>query len=247
VIVPAGRGGARTAPIAGSSVGSRNCAGPEHSDRPASPGSSTCTPRRCIGSCAAKPSTGSRGWTARPVGSSAASRPHAPGSWCTSTPRSSAASPSAAVGALTAGRLAARTVQHVGYDYVHRAIDAYSRVAYSEILPAEDRDCCTGFLQRAITWFAAIGVQVERVLTDNGVGYRSHAWRDVCLAIGITHTRTRPYTPRTNGKVERFNRTLLDEWAYVRSYRSDNHHRCHTALDGQPPMSRLNNEPGHNS
>jgi transposase InsO family protein len=151
--------------------------------------------------------------------------------------------------------------QHVGYDYVHSAIDAYSRVAYSEILPAEDRDCCTGFLQRAITWFAAIGVQVERVLTDNGVGYRSHAWRDVCLAIGITHTRTRPYTPRTNGKVERFNRTLLDEWAYIRNYRSDNHragalarwlhaynhHRCHTALDGQPPMSRLNNEPGHNT
>jgi transposase InsO family protein len=99
------------------------------------------------------------------------------------------------------------------------------------------------------------------VLTDNGVAYRTHAWRDLCSTLGIIHTRTRPYTPRTNGKVERFNRTLLDESAYVRTYRSDrqradaldrwlhhyNHHRCHTALAGQPPMSRVNNLSGHNS
>ena len=151
--------------------------------------------------------------------------------------------------------------QRVGYDHVHSAIDAYSRIAYSEILSLEDMECCTAFLQRAVDWFASLGITVERVLTDNGVGYRSHAWRDLCVELGITHTRTRPYTPRTNGKAERFNRTLLDEWAYVRTYRSDlqradalarwlhtyNHHRCHTELDGNPPMSRLNNVSGQNS
>jgi transposase InsO family protein len=151
--------------------------------------------------------------------------------------------------------------QRVGYDNVHSMIDAYSRVAYSEILPVEDAEQCTGFLERAVAWFARHGVHIERVLTDNGVGYRSHLWRDCCAEFGIVHTRTRPYTPRTNGKAERFNRTLLDEWAYARTYRSDlqradaldrwlhtyNHHRCHTALDGEPPMTRLNNLPGHNN
>jgi transposase InsO family protein len=151
--------------------------------------------------------------------------------------------------------------QRVGYDSVHSMIDAYSRVAYTEILPVEDAEHCTGFLERAVSWFADQGVTIERVLTDNGVGYRSFAWRDLCSDLAIEHTRTRPYTPRTNGKVERFNRTLLDEWAYVRTYRSDlqrakaldrwlhlyNHHRCHTALHGQPPMTRINNDPGHNS
>jgi transposase InsO family protein len=151
--------------------------------------------------------------------------------------------------------------QRVGYDYVHSMIDGYSRVAYSEILPIEDTECCTAFLERAVAWFADHGVTIERVLTDNGVGYRSNAWRALCADLGIVHTRTRPYTPRTNGKVERFNRTLLDEWAYVRTYRSDlqranaldrwlhtyNHHRCHTALDGQPPMSHINNLAGPNT
>lgn len=149
----------------------------------------------------------------------------------------------------------------VGYEHVHSAIDAFSRVAYSEILPAEDAECCVGFLERAHDWFAMHGITVERVLTDNGKGYISHAWRDLCAELDIMHTRTRPYTPRTNGKAERFNRTLADEWAYVRTYRrnqdraraldrwlhSYNHHRSHTALEGNPPMSRLNNLPGHHS
>jgi len=154
-----------------------------------------------------------------------------------------------------------RKRQRVGYDNVHSMIDAYSRVAYSEILPVEDAEHCAGFLERAVGWFATHGVTIERVLTDNGGGYISRAWRERCDELGITHTRTRPYTPRTNGKAERFNRTLLDEWAYVRTYRSDlqradaldrwlhtyNHHRCHTALDGEPPMSRLNNLSGQNT
>ena len=148
-----------------------------------------------------------------------------------------------------------------GYDHVHSAVDAYSRVAYSEILPAEDAACCTGFLERAQRWFADHGISIERVLTDNGKGYTSHAWRECCADLGIIHTRTRAYTPQTNGKVERFNRTLADEWAYVRVYRSNiarhhaldqwlhlyNHHRSHTALGGDPPMSRVNNLPRHHT
>jgi transposase InsO family protein len=147
----------------------------------------------------------------------------------------------------------------VGYDYVHSAVDAYSRVAYSEILAAEDLACCVGFLERAHSWFASHSIVIERVLTDNGNGYRSFAWRDLCTELGITHTRTRPYRPQTNGKVERFNRTLNDEWARVRVYRRNsdrtraldrwlhryNHHRCHTALGGNTPMSRVDNLSGH--
>jgi transposase InsO family protein len=148
-----------------------------------------------------------------------------------------------------------------GYEHVHSAIDAYSRIAYSELLPAEDSECCTSFLQRAIAWFANHNITVERVLTDNGRGYISNAWADLCADLDIMHTRTRPYTPRTNGKAERFNRTLADEWAYVRHYRTNaardaalhrwlhlyNHHRSHTALDGDTPMSRVKNLPGHHS
>ena len=105
--------------------------------------------------------------------------------------------------------------QKVGYDNVHSMIETCtSRVAYSEILPAEDAEHCTALDARSHG-------TIDRVLTDNGVGYRSFAWRDLCVELGIVHTRTRPYTPRTNGKAERFNRTLLDEWAYVRTYRSD--------------------------
>ena len=111
---------------------------------------------------------------------------------------------------------------------------------------------------RAIEWFAARGVTVERVLSDNGACYRSGLWRETCAELGVIHKRTRPYTPKTNGKVERFNRTLLEEWAYVRVYLSDeeraaalddwlhlyNHHRHHTAIGG-PPISRVNDLPGH--
>jgi transposase InsO family protein len=147
----------------------------------------------------------------------------------------------------------------VGYDYIHSAVDAYSRVAYSEILNAEDTVCCTGFLERAKDWFALHGVTIERVLTDNGSAFRSFAWRDLCVELGIVHTRTRPRRPQTNGKVERFNRTLNNEWARVRIYRRNsdrdraldrwlhryNHHRCHTALGGNTPMSRVDNDSGH--
>jgi transposase InsO family protein len=145
-------------------------------------------------------------------------------------------------------------------DYVHSVIDAFSRVAYVEVWPDETGETCTAVFERAVAWFAEHGVTIEAVLSDNGPGYRSRRWRDTCHTLEIEHRRIRPYTPRTNGKVERFNRTLQEEWAYVRTYRSNsqrlaalarwlhtyNHHRCHTALGGNSPMSRLNNLPGHN-
>lgn len=150
---------------------------------------------------------------------------------------------------------------HVGYSYLHNAVDDHSRLAYSEILPDEKKETAAAFWQRAQIFFAANGITVERVLTDNGACYRSRLWRDTLTTAGITHKRTRPYRPQTNGKVERFNRTLLDEWAYARPYRTEterrdefprwlhtyNHHRGHTALAGQPPASRVPNLSGQNT
>jgi transposase InsO family protein len=147
-----------------------------------------------------------------------------------------------------------------GYTHIHTAIDAYSRLAYSEFAGPENTVNCVAFLDRAVAWFATHAITIERVLTDNGNGYRSIAWRDRCAELGIRHKRTRPYRPATNGKVERFNRTLADEWAYARLWKSDtsrargldrflhryNHHRNHTAIGG-PPASRVTNLAGHNN
>ena len=146
-----------------------------------------------------------------------------------------------------------------GHHFLHTAIDAHSRLAYSEMLADERKETAAAFWLRANAWFAECGITVRKVLTDNGSCYRSHAFRD---ALGcIEHRRTRPYRPQTNGKVERFHRTLADEWAYARLYTSDterceqfpiwlhtyNHHRGHTALGGQPPASRVPNLSGQYS
>lgn len=142
--------------------------------------------------------------------------------------------------------------------FVHTAVDDRSRLAYSEVLTDERKETAASFWQRANAFFAEHGITVERVLTDNGSCYRSRLFGQTLSATGIVHKRTRPYRPQTNGKVERLNRTLLDEWAYVRPYSSNaertealadflhtyNYHRCHTALDGQPPISRVNNPAG---
>ncbi|MGW9419775.1 IS481 family transposase, partial [Cellulosimicrobium funkei] len=112
-----------------------------------------------------------------------------------------------------------------GYAYLHNAVDDHSRLAYSEILTDEKKDTAVGFWQRAHAYFASVGIGVERVLTDNGACYKSHAWRDALAGAGIKHKRTRPYRPQTNGKVERFNRTLAQEWAYARPYRSESEKR----------------------
>jgi transposase InsO family protein len=146
----------------------------------------------------------------------------------------------------------------IGYAYVHTAIDDHSRLAYSEILGDETAVTTAAWWTRAIAWFAAHGIRIERVLTDNGGCYRSREWHQVSAAHGIIVKKTRPFRPQTNGKAERFNRTLLTEWAYARAYRSDrarsralpgwlhiyNHHRTHTALGGHPPISRVTNLPG---
>jgi transposase InsO family protein len=141
-----------------------------------------------------------------------------------------------------------------GWDVVHVAVDDTSRLAYVEILDDEKAVTCVGFLRRAIAWFAAQGVVVRRVMTDNGTGYRSKAHAEAVAELEIKHLRTRPYRPRTNGKAERFIQTLQVEWAYAASYQ--NHHqraaalgpwltyynckRPHSALGHKPPASRLN-------
>ncbi|WMX46148.1 IS481 family transposase [Streptomyces roseicoloratus] len=162
-------------------------------------------------------------------------------------------------GHKTLGRQAGRkTRSGAGDSYLHNAVDDHSRLAYSEILTDEKKETATAFWTRAQAFFAQAGITVQRVMTDNGSCYRSRDWRDLLTAAGITHKRTRPYRPQTNGKVERFNRTLLDEWAYARPYHSEqerrdtfpgwlhtyNHHRGHTALKGKPPASRVPNLTG---
>jgi transposase InsO family protein len=145
-----------------------------------------------------------------------------------------------------------------GYDYIHAAVDDHTRLAYAEVLADERGETCAGFLRRADRFFAAHGIHLQRVLTDNAMAYRhSAAFQVTVVELGAVQRFCRPYHPETNGKVERFNRTLLAEWAYVRPYTSNaertaalddwlhlyNHHRAHTALGGQPPISRVNNPP----
>jgi transposase InsO family protein len=142
----------------------------------------------------------------------------------------------------------------VGWEYVHIAIDDHSRLAYAEVLPDERATTAVGFLRRALAHFARYGITVERLLTDNGPAYRSTIHALACRALGIRHLRSRPYRPQTNGKAERFIRTLLSGWAYGAIYRSSdersaaldgwlwhyNHRRRHSALGRQPPVSRTN-------
>ena len=153
-----------------------------------------------------------------------------------------------------------RTPEHrknmVGYAYVHTAIDGYSRLAYSEVLANEQAVTAAAFWRRAEVFFAEHGITVERVLSDNGSCYRSRVF--TAALAGARHSFTRPYRPQTNGKAERFNRTLLAEWAYARTWTSEgqrnralahwlhiyNHHRHHTAIGG-PPMRRVGHVTGH--
>jgi transposase InsO family protein len=147
-----------------------------------------------------------------------------------------------------------------GYMFLHNAVDDHSRLAYTEILADEKKETAAGFWERANTYFESVGITVKRVLTDNGSCYRSQAFKDA-LGPGIKHKRTRPYRPQTNGKVERYNRTMLEEWAYAKPYASEaeriaafpawlhdyNQHRGHTSLKGQPPASRVPNLSGEYS
>ena len=144
-----------------------------------------------------------------------------------------------------------------GYDFVHAAVDDRSRLAYAEILPDERKETAAGFLGRAIGFYADHGVQVERVLTDNGSCYRSREFAGVLRSTGVAHRRTRPYRPQTNGEVERFNLTLKWEWAYAQPSETNasrteqlarwlhryNYHRPHMALAGRAPITAVNNVP----
>jgi transposase InsO family protein len=142
----------------------------------------------------------------------------------------------------------------VGWEYVHVCVDDYSRLAYCEVLPDEKATTAVGFLRRAVAFHKRYGISVERLLTDNGSPYVSTVHALACRALGIRHSRTRPYRPQTNGKAERFIRTLVNGWAYGAIYRSSsertaaldgwlwhyNHHRRHSALGHRPPVSRTN-------
>lgn len=152
----------------------------------------------------------------------------------------------------------ARRQPKIGTAFVHTVIDDNSRVAYAEIHDDETAANAVGVLLRAVSWFATRGVTVKRVLSDNGSAYKSHLWRDTCTELGITVKKTRPYWPQTNGKIERFHRTLAGGWAFSRFYATEsarrnalpawlheyNHHRLHTAIGARPPISRLTNAPG---
>jgi transposase InsO family protein len=157
----------------------------------------------------------------------------------------------------SSGRISRYRNALTGHGFIHAAVDDHSRLAYAEIHPDETRATAAGFLHRAHAWFAERGITIQRVLTDNGGCYRSHGWRDACQQLAITPKWTRPYRPQTNGKVERFNRTLVEGWAYRRLYPTEtarraafgpwlhwyNHHRPHSALGGHPPITRCTNLP----
>jgi len=149
----------------------------------------------------------------------------------------------------------------VGHEHLHVAIDDASRLAYTEILPSLGKEDATGFLERALAWYGRLGVKAQRVMTDNGSAYRSKLFAKALTAAGVRHIRTRPYTPRTNGKAERFIQTSLREWAYARPYASSdqrtaaigpwiadyNLRRPHAGIGGLTPWARVNNLLGNDT
>jgi transposase InsO family protein len=145
--------------------------------------------------------------------------------------------------------------RRTGFEFVHVMVDDHSRLAYAEVLPTLSARCAVAFLRRGVAWFADRGVQIKAVMSDNGSAYVANAHRQALAELGLRHLRIRPYRPRTNGKAERFIQTLLNEWAYERSYGSSaertallplfleryNYRRPHGSLGHRPPASRLTN------
>ena len=143
--------------------------------------------------------------------------------------------------------------RRLGWEYLHVAIDDRSRLAYTQVLPSERTEDAIAFFQSSLAWFRSLGVTVERVMTDNGGANVSRAFQDALLNAGVKHKRTRPYTPRTNGKAERFIQTSIREWAYAKPFTTSAHRKAamhpwlhdyntvrpHAALDGKPPISRI--------
>ena len=147
----------------------------------------------------------------------------------------------------------ARRTRHVGWEYAHVCVDDHTRLAYAEVLADERKETAAGFLERAVAWYGSLGIVAERVLSDNGSAYSSRLWQETCARLGLTPKRTRPYTPRTNGKAERFIQTMLRSWAYSKPFASSgyrrqalphwlrhyNERRPHYSLGGLPPIQRL--------
>ena len=154
---------------------------------------------------------------------------------------------------ITGDRAGQSNKRGTGWEYLHVAIDDASRLAYTELLPNQRKESAVAFTRRAIAWFDRHGVSIERLMSDNGSAYKSFAFRDLLAEHRITHKRTRPYTPRTNGKAERFIQTSLREWAYAQPFHTSAERACalrhwiadynlnrpHSALGGYPPISRI--------
>jgi transposase InsO family protein len=154
---------------------------------------------------------------------------------------------------ITADRRGQSSSRGVGWEYVHVAIDDHSRIAFAKVMPSEKRRSALIFLRAVLAYYENLGIKVERVMTDNGSCYKSFAFRNACKRLGLRHIRTKPYTPKTNGKVERFIQTSLREWAYAYAYQNSrqrrghlpcwlhryNWHRPHAGIDGKTPISRL--------
>jgi transposase InsO family protein len=154
---------------------------------------------------------------------------------------------------ITGDRRGQSNGRGVGWEYVHVCIDDASRIAFVQVMPTEKKDCSVAFLKAAIAYYQSLGITVARVMTDNGACYKAFDFRDACRELGLRHLRTRPYTPKTNGKAERFIQTALREWAYAKAYtHSDgrtaelpvwlhryNWHRPHGSLKAKTPISRL--------
>ena len=155
---------------------------------------------------------------------------------------------------ITGDRHGQSNSRGIGWEFVHVCIDDASRIAFSQVLGDEKKQSAIAFLHAAIAYYASLGITVTRVMTDNGSCYKSFAFKDACKALGLRHIRTKPYTPKTNGKAERFIQTSLREWAYARAYPTSEHrkhalqswlhnynwHRPHGSLQSMPPISRLN-------
>src|SRR4029450_583126 len=154
---------------------------------------------------------------------------------------------------ITGDRRGQSNNRGVGWEYVHVCIDDHSRIAFAKVMPSEKKRSATAFLRAALPYYESLGIKVERVMTDNGSCYKSFAFRRACKRLGLRHIRTKPYTPKTNGKAERFIQTSLREWAYARAYENSrqrkdelpawlhryNWHRPHAGIGDKTPISRL--------
>lgn len=154
---------------------------------------------------------------------------------------------------ITGDRKGQSNSRGVGWEFVHVCIDDASRIAFSKVMKNERQGCAIAFLKAAVAYYQSLGIRIERVMTDNGSCYKAFAFRRACRRLGLKHIRTRPYTPKTNGKAERFIQTALREWAYARAYQNSrqraaelpywmhryNWHRPHGSIGSVPPISRL--------